>query len=96
MILVAIYRPGSKAITRHFFSELTELLEHLATHRCPVVLTGDFNVKVDRPEDKHALSLLELLASFDMVQHVTVPTHNFGGILDLVIAQSVNKMTLFP
>jgi len=92
MILVAIYRPGSKAITRRFFSELTELLEHLATHRCPVVLTGDFSVRVHRPEDKHALSLTELLASFDMVQHVTVPTHNFGGMLDLVIARSVDRI----
>jgi len=65
ILLVAIYRPGSKAVTRRFFSELTELLEHFATHRCPVVLTGYFNVKVDRPKDKHAL--LELLASFDML-----------------------------
>jgi len=93
MILVAVYRPGSKTIiTQRFFSELTELLEHVAAHRCPVVLTGDFNVRVDRPDDLHASSLSELLSSFDLVQHVTVPTHDCKGMLDLVITRSIDKI----
>lgn len=92
-ILVAIYRPGSKAVSQKFFNELTTLFESLVTHRCPVIVTGDFNIRVDRPGDSSAVRFAELLASFDLVQHVKSPTHDLGGTLDLVITKSEDKIS---
>jgi len=92
MILVAGYRPGSKTIKRRFFSGQIELLEHVAAHRCPLILTGDFNVTVDRPDDLLASSLSELLASFNLVLNVTIPTHDCGGMFDIVNTRSINKI----
>jgi len=60
-----------------------------STHRpiCPVFVCGDFNIHVDLSDDKHAAQLLQLLQTFDMVQHVTEPTHVAGHTLHLVIAR---------
>ena len=86
-MLLAIYRPGSQAVCDAFFDDLSAVLEQLAVYNCPVVVCGDFNIHVDRSDDKHAAQLLQLLQTFDMVQHVTEPTHVAGYTLDLVIAR---------
>ena len=40
-VTVAIYRPGSKAMTEHFFADFTDLLEYLTTRVEPIVIMGD-------------------------------------------------------
>ena len=50
-----------------------------------LLITGDFNVHVDTPNDPTAAKFLSILESFGLVQHVTVPTHVAGHTLDLVI-----------
>jgi len=49
----------------------------------PVVIGGDINV--EKPNDPDAVRLADLLASFDLVQHVAEPTHQLGGTLNLVM-----------
>ena len=68
-----------------FFQKLATVLETLVTHRCPVVIGGDINVHVENPSYVNAVCLLELLASIDIQQHVTSPTHQARGTIDLVI-----------
>jgi hypothetical protein len=55
---------------------------------CPVLIGGDFNVKVQLADDSGARRIRELLTCIDMVQHVNGPTHNRGNTLDLVITPS--------
>jgi len=60
-------------------------------------MTGDFNVRVDRPDDINSTSLKELLTSFDLVQHVKESMHDLDGTLDLIITRSdsqVNALTV--
>ena len=64
------------------------MLEVVATFRSQVIVTGDFNVHVNDPTDRHANRLAELLTTFDMRQAVTQPTHTDGNTLDLVITKS--------
>ena len=54
-------------------------------HSCPVVVGGDFNVHIQDADDPDTRRLRDLLTLFDMLQHVTGPTHRSGGTLDLVI-----------
>ena len=49
---------------------------------------GDLNVHLENPDDIHAKQFTELLTSFGLTQHVDSPTHNKGGILDLLITRS--------
>ena len=85
VIIVNIYRPGSERPSSQFFEELTGLLETLVVYSCPVVVGGDFNLRVHDGNSTDARQLANLLLSFDMVQHVRGPTHRAGNTLDLVI-----------
>ena len=85
LIIVNIYRPGSERPSSQFFEELAGLLETLVVYSCPVVVGGDFNLRVHDGNSTDARQLANLLLSFDMVQHVRGPTHRAGNTLDLVI-----------
>ena len=86
-VYVVIYRPGSVDPSELFFEELIGLLEIVATYRCPIVVSGDFNIHVNDPADRYARRLAEIIESFDLVQAVSGPTHRNGNTLDLVITR---------
>ena len=48
LVLFAIYRPGSQAISATFYDELSAVFERLATYNCPVVICGDLRPR--RPD----------------------------------------------
>lgn len=89
-IIVAVYRPGSKPATKKFFSDFTSLLEIIATFSSPVFIVGDFNIRLDRPDDTNAVAFLDLLKICSLTQHIQDPTHDLGGMLDLVITNDLS------
>jgi hypothetical protein len=52
--IVVIYRPGSAAVQTTFFDELAALFDGIATHREPVFVVEDLNIRFDRSDDPHA------------------------------------------
>lgn len=50
-VLLAVYRPGSRALSELFFDELSAVFEQLMTYGCPVVVCGDFTIHVDDKRD---------------------------------------------
>ena len=54
----------------------------MALYKCQIIVAGDFNIHVENKDDSNASRLLDLLASFDCVQHAVGPTHTCGGTLD--------------
>ena len=100
-LMLTVYRRGSCYVIGTFFEELSTVLETLVTHGCPVIIGGDFNIQchVEDPSDASTLRLMELLSSMDLQQQVTLPTHQAGGTLDLVITFSdygVDHLTVDP
>ena len=87
VVYVVIYRPGTKAATEKFFTELTELFEIVATFRNEIIISGDFNVHVNDAGDWRSRRLADLLESFGLVQSILQPTHVHGNTLDLVITR---------
>ncbi|ESN95676.1 hypothetical protein HELRODRAFT_179147 [Helobdella robusta] len=77
--LIALYRPGSEQTTSLFFEELISMLEFITMSEAHVVLTGDFNIHVEKRDSLFTLRLHEILDMFQLVNHVS------GGTLDLVI-----------
>ena len=63
-------------------------MTYLATLSSPTIITGDINIRLDRPDDPTSKQLIDLLATFGLSQHVGLPTHDFDGILDVVITRS--------
>ena len=58
-IVLAIYRP----ITKLFFTDLITNLNHITILCSQIILAGDFNVHLERVNDPHTVSLLDV---FDM------------------------------
>lgn len=86
-ITVVLYRPGSVAVRQQFFQDLAALLEQVATYQVPVFITGDFNIRLDRPNDVYAVQLRQLLGYYGMTAHESGPTHQLGGALDVLITR---------
>ena len=86
--IFTIYRPPSSAKTPRpmadFYIELEHLLTDVSLCVTPTFIVGDFNIKYD--DESEARPLLQLLESFNLVQHVKDATHTAGHILDLVIS----------
>ena len=85
--MAAVYRPGSVTVTASFFSELSDVLDCISTFAEPVLLVGDVNIWLDRPTDADAVQFTELLAAHGLANHVTLPTHELGGMLDVVVSR---------
>ena len=50
-IALDIYGPDSEHVTQQFFREFSKLLTYLATLSSPIIITGDINIRLDRPDD---------------------------------------------
>jgi len=68
-----------------FFDDLTTLLESVRLLSCPFVVGGDLNINVEDLGDSNGVRLAELLHLFGLTQRVMGPTHQRGGMLDLVV-----------
>ena len=71
-----------------FFAELSSLLDELVTRSEPVIMAGDFNIRLDRPDDHHSRHLLDVFSDHGLQCRVSSPTHDRGGILDVVATRA--------
>jgi len=88
-VVVALYRPGSVAVQQKFYDELAAILDRVATYQDPVYIVGDFNIRLDRPDDPHTEQLQTMVECYGLKLHATGPTHQLGGTLDAVITHTV-------
>ena len=69
--------------------EFTDLLTFLAYEHRPVILAGDFNVKMNLPHNPDTFSFSTLISEFDFSPlFCDTPTHQLGNILDFAIVSS--------
>ena len=92
--LINVYRPPYTKKARHtectFLEEFDDYLRILSTKSGIPVIAGDFNFHVERPDDLYPKRFLQLLTQYNLFQHVpTIPTHDQGGTLDLVITNQI-------
>jgi hypothetical protein len=59
-------------------------LDRVATYSAPVYVVGDFNVRLDRIDDPHAVQFQSLMAGYGLPLASSGPTHVRGGTLDAV------------
>ena len=94
--LVVIYRaPPSLEngfTVRMFLEEFSSFQEGLVLTTSTLLVAGDFNFHIDEPNDCDARRFLQVLESFDLIQHVSEATHKKGHILDLIITRTHEKL----
>ena len=96
--LLTIYRSEPTKQNRYsmseFFDEFTEFLSQHTTFNGTLIITGDFNIHVNRTHDRYAKQLNEILQMFDLKQQVHKPTHYKGNTLDLLIITNKDSTSL--
>ena len=75
-----------------FLEEFSSFLEGLVSTTNALLVAGDFNFHIDEPNDCDARRFLQVLESFDLIQHVSEATHRNGHILDLIITRAHEKL----
>ena len=89
--LVIVYRPPysdeHRVPVSVFLPEFPEYFESLQLCKEKLLITGDFNIHVDDPQDSDARKFLELLEGLGLEQHVDKLTHRDGHTLDLTITR---------
>ena len=85
--LVEYRPPETGAAIDLLFEEFYSLLEEVVVCSEELLIIGDFNFHMDDTADRYAAQFGSLLELFNLKQHVAVPTHRSGHILDLVISR---------
>ncbi len=80
--IVVVYRPPGPLV--NFVEELDLLLSTFPENGTPLVILGDFNIHLDKPQ---AADFHTLLASFDLKRVLTTATHKSGNQLDLIFTR---------
>ena len=97
--LVIIYRPESSDTNTYtmetFFEEFNELMAYYHLIKNEVIITGDFNIHVNKPTLSTTKKLNEILDTFGLIQHIEEPTHKYGNTLDLLITRKNTAMKEF-
>lgn len=75
-------------------SFIPEMYSLLSTFFSNLIILGDFNIHVNTPSCHLVSEFLQLLDCFSLTQHVHIPTHIKGNILDLVITDSRVSYTM--
>ena len=87
-VVTVVYRPGSVAVSITFSVEMSDGLERLSTFMEPVFVVGDVNVYLERSNDLAARELIEYFADHGLLNWVSSPAHDHGGMLDIVVGRS--------
>ena len=89
--LFVIYRmPLSKINglkTGIFYEEFSEYLEKLSCASGRIIILGDFNIIFLDTSGFAYKRFVDILETFDCVQHIDKPTHNSGHLLDYIITR---------
>lgn len=96
--VLVLYRPppsSKNSLTKGmFFEEFSNLLECHTTSSGKLLILGDFNFHWECSNDPDTSQLRTLLASYNLVQHVTGATHVNGHCLDLVISRLADDLVI--
>ena len=83
--LVIIYRPPDRRFQK-FLNEVYDYMENNIKTTGKLLLTGDFNIKINDENNHETAKFLDFLESFGLVNHINFGTHHQENTLDLVIS----------
>jgi len=85
--ILLVYRPGGKPPTSTFFDQFDKIISKAVILTEVLLITGDVNVRLDRPMDLHTKSFMQIVGNYRLSQHVSDTTHSQGGTLDVLITR---------
>ena len=97
--LAVLYRPNpttANNLDLHKF--WTEFENFLSKHACcteELILTGDLNFHLDKPNNPNTVRFNSLLDEYGLQQKINVPTHVAGHILDVLVVRDDSVLNSF-
>jgi exonuclease III len=96
MQLVIIYRPTrsrkNTCTMDDFLQDLEVFLGELTILPGSLIVVGDFNIHVNKPDEKHVKLFNNMLNTMHLHQHINEPTHKSGNTLDLIISRTNEEL----
>ncbi len=86
LVCALIYQPPK--FNKNFIQQFAEFVSGLLCNYNRFLILGEFNVHVCCPSDPLVKDFLNLIESFNLLQHVHGSTHVHGHTLDLVISSN--------
>ncbi|XP_072017730.1 uncharacterized protein [Amphiura filiformis] len=87
--LVVIYRPPPSSVNHFkisdFLNEFDSFLDDIVLLPGKLLLAGDMNVHWDEQQKPDVRQYINIISSANLVQHINLPTHRSGHILDHVL-----------
>ena len=83
--LAIIYRPPDRRF-QQFLDELYKYMEWNINTTEKLLLTGDFNIKMNDEHNQETAKFLDFLESFRLINHIHFEPHHLENTLDLVIS----------
>ena len=93
--LAIIYRPPDMRF-QHFLDKLYEYMERNINTTGKLLLTGDFNIKMNDEHNQDTAKFLDFLESFRIINHIHFETHCQENTLDLVISSEQYHLVQNP
>ena len=95
--LLIVYRPEPSYKNYYrmsdFFDEFTTWLTPYNKNNNDLLIVGDFNFHVNKPNNHNAKQFLTIIDNFNLSQNVSQPTHSSGNTLDLIITSNTNMVS---
>ena len=91
--IVAVYRPPDSSNIM-FLDEITEWMVDSLAEDTNVIVAGDFNLHISNENDDDTHKLLATFAALGLDQHVGLPTHKSGNILDLIFTEGISDLSV--
>ena len=90
--LVVVYRPPQSNINKNtklqFIEEFGDFVEKLSACSGTLLLCGDFNINWMDNDNSCVKIFFNLLETYNLVQHITEPTHRSQHLLDYIISDA--------
>ncbi len=77
-----------------FLEEIQEYFDSVVLCNEKLLIMGDFNLHVEDKSDFYGKEFCAVLDSYGLINHVTVPTHEAGHTLDLIITRDTDEIAL--
>ena len=95
MNLAIIYRPLSGKF-QQFLNDLYDYMENNINTTGKLLLTWDFNIKINNETNHDTVKFLDFLESFGLVNHIHFETYCQENTLDLVISSEQYNLVHNP
>jgi hypothetical protein len=90
-MIINIYRPSPSSVNNlrlsDFLDEFDSLLDEVSSVANKLIMFGDINVHVNKPDKSDVKQFLDALCTYGFMQHVDKPTHILGNTLDHIISR---------